>query len=930
METSNFFKEISDIDLLIDGQPTPEALIFIKNFSFNSSKLHYFFSKLNSPEWILPLLDIGAFKIIAEEDGFKSWPQGNYLIRMVKFAPKNTAKIFKTVNLDEIRDYKSSFLECSLSFESQDLMSFYYRYEKLAVYRSAYSFDPDIDKVSQIALRICKEGNIDASIQLFKKLLRLEVKTTTINYDEKDHKYKDVISHVDSWKYREILSNELKELIKLAPIETFNLLLGLLKSAIELGEKGKNSIDYSKIWVKDIKEASIRNSHHIENALIAAINQACDELVLLGKSVEVVYNLLQSQKWIVFKRISFNFLSKHAEGSSHIAIDVVLNIENFSNYHIEKEVINLFWSTYQYLPDALRKKTVSQILSGPPLDEIYDDPNKPSEDEKKYSQLRTSNWIFERLVGVEDYLTDFQKEEFQRIKDAVNTFRKLNPSPPKGGWIGPNSSYSKDQLLLIGIDDLVSIIERESKIKKSLWESSHEGLARELGEAVKVKPAIATEMLPSFRKLPPDFISSVFSGLAYSKKKYDENEVFSFFEFIRSYTQEKNPDRNLRMSFLRFLEILLQSKDPCVYSTNNKKIIIILIRQFLSYANTSTDEKNKDIYTEAINSVRGVALHCLLEYSLGCFHFRESKKNDWFFPYDVAELLRQLVDYKKEKSLIIRSVFGRYLPWIILMDKNWVIEVNDLLFPKDPKDKDFLVAVLETYFLYCPVYDDVFSTVKESVYMEAITILINDPDLFSNEAKNNFGQHLVIEILRGKVKIQDELIQDFFSKIDIHTRKSALNYIGRSLYSPKEKVSVKILKRAMDLFNSRLQDGTAKDDFNELAEFGWFFCVNELDSAWKLNFLDQLVSSNVTVDPAKYIFEEMFRLLDSNINKVMNVSYKYILTLNKQNLYFERSAILKILSRAQENEDIEVRQCKQLIANYMGEKGFFEFKDFAN
>jgi hypothetical protein len=63
----------------------------------------YFFSKVNSPEWLEPLTDAGLFRhppqaiVAGDTISFPFWPESRYLARMAAVAPDLVFRIIESV-----------------------------------------------------------------------------------------------------------------------------------------------------------------------------------------------------------------------------------------------------------------------------------------------------------------------------------------------------------------------------------------------------------------------------------------------------------------------------------------------------------------------------------------------------------------------------------------------------------------------------------------------------------------------------------------------------------------------------------------------------------------------------------------------------------------------------------------------------------------
>src|SRR5215208_100194 len=131
---------------------------------------------------------------------------------------------------------------------------------------------------------------------------------------------------------------------------------------------------------------------------------------------------------------------------------------------------------------------------------------------------------------------------------------------------------------------------------------------------------------------------------------------------------------------------------------------------------------NMDPLTLSINTNRGTAIHAVVEYALWCRRELESLSEDVSRGFELlpeaAEVLDRHLRPDMEASLAVRAVYGRWLPWLLLLDESWTIERLPLLFPHQ-QNEALADAVWDTYVAWCPPYDSVYRALEDQ-YQAAI------------------------------------------------------------------------------------------------------------------------------------------------------------------------------------------------------------------
>ncbi len=92
-----------------------------------------------------------------------------------------------------------------------------------------------------------------------------------------------------------------------------------------------------------------------------------------------------------------------------------------------------------------------------------------------------------------------------------------------------------------------------------------------------------------------------------------------------------------------------------------------------------------DPFTISINTVRGDAMHAVIQYALWVHRNLKAGYGDdvqWFevMP-EVRKVLESHLNTDSEPSLAIHSIYGHYFPWLVLLDKQWAASHVQDIFP---------------------------------------------------------------------------------------------------------------------------------------------------------------------------------------------------------------------------------------------------------
>ena len=124
---------------------------------------------------------------------------------------------------------------------------------------------------------------------------------------------------------------------------------------------------------------------------------------------------------------------------------------------------------------------------------------------------------------------------------------------------------------------------------------------------------------------------------------------------------------------------------------------------------------NMDPFTLSINTNRGTAMHAVIEYGLWVRRELEAAGEDVSVGLasmpEVREALDAHLDPHVDPSFAVHAVYGRWLPWLLLLDEVWVRDRRPALLPSEPLET-YRDVVWATYISWCSPYDSAFRTLR--------------------------------------------------------------------------------------------------------------------------------------------------------------------------------------------------------------------------
>src|SRR5207244_4207949 len=183
---------------------------------------------------------------------------------------------------------------------------------------------------------------------------------------------------------------------------------------------------------------------------------------------------------------------------------------------------------------------------------------------------------------------------------------------------------------------------------------------------------------------------------------------------------------------------------------------------------------NMDPATLSINTTRGEAIHAVVRYALWVRRHVEKTLNakdrlerGFAEMPEVLAVLEAHLDPSQDSSLAIRSVYGQWFPWLVLLDHNWAATAVSRIFPRNESLRDLLHAAWETYIIFCEPYNNVFDVLHDE-YKHAIERLGTSSAQRRHLAnpEDRLAEHIMILYWRGKLALDgpDGLLVRFYAK----------------------------------------------------------------------------------------------------------------------------------------------------------------------
>ncbi len=220
----------------------------------------------------------------------------------------------------------------------------------------------------------------------------------------------------------------------------------------------------------------------------------------------------------------------------------------------------------------------------------------------------------------------------------------------------------------------------------------------------------------------------------------------------------------------------------------------------------------------SVNTVRGEAMHAVMRYALWIRreiesgpNVRERLSRGFDEMPEVREVLEAHLDPATEPSAVVRSVYGRWFAFLLMLDNRWSTSFVTRIFPREPDGAGLRDAAWEAHVSFSNPYDHLL-TVIEDEYRRGVELIGRFQGRAENAVspENRLAEHLMVYYLRGKLALdRNGLVGRFFADAPDKLRYHALSFIGRSLKNQEGMLPRDVAMRIQALWDRRMQAVTA-------------------------------------------------------------------------------------------------------------------------
>lgn len=942
-----FFDGVTEIDkLLVVTNPTPEHLSILAKVIVQPQHRRYFFERCDSQNWLEPLRDMGAFNTPQEplrEGGyirFVGWPESQYLLKVVEHKAQVVFDIVKNLNSDN-QSVLDDFVSMALKSPADIAAKYVDLICKNKWIQNSYNLLLP-DKVAELMEKLAKEGRVKEALRLATVLLDTKVdKPVAVDDEEGSMRFirHDAKPYFDEWRFGEIIKEKTTELAKVDPKGLFAVLASKLRQALELEDRTDKSDDtyyeYSHIW-----RPNLRSSRHsrddAKDTLLDGVIRLIEENKDNDELLKDFVTILKSHPGALFRRIELLVYTLNPKPFSKEIEEILTNKKVIISYNLRREYLPLLNTQFGNLSSPAKDSVLKIIEEGPDF--------KKNENftQEEFERVK-SDWKGLYLKAIKDHLPAKEAINYQGIVKQYG-----EPTDHDGEmvmWDGGKSPISSEELSKLNAEDTLQYFVDYKTPDDPFGRHSTGGLGMIFAELVAQDPEKFVVVLGLFfeKKIRPIFFYHLIHGLKESLKKdkcfvWEEIVELLYRVVVKGETDVKPASdeqdwKSVRLAIADFLGEAL-GKDKCEVPISLQDKVWEIIANLAEDPDPTPEYEKRDgeggldPMTLAINTIRGEAMHAVVNFGLWTARNLPDKTVENKMTPAMLELLDKHLDYAHDPALAIRSVYGWRVLNFSYLNCSWLEENKHKIF--DKSSPEHLWAAWEGY-LANNVIKEVFTILKEQ-YRDFVPYLgtAEKRGFRAADVDQRFAQHAAI--VYTNEPDHDDFSEYFFKAAPPQQRSEAINFIGRVIlrqlesFDDKEKVK----GRLRNLWDARISQSKENIDVEEIREFGWWFKVSPFP---KNETLDRTIKTLQLIDgiidvPYEIAEELKFYALEFPVESitVLNLiaraereTYEY---LYKKEAYRE---VIKIVKSTNDEKAIEIANG---LINYFGSIGLIEeFRD---
>lgn len=638
-----------------------------------------------------------------------------------------------------------------------------------------------------------------------------------------EKEFTEYSSIMDKYWLYETLKEYKPEIAKLCDIKAAEIALNKMIAIIN---EDKNQ--FNNIWIPTIEDHPKKTFPDRYECQLVHFVRDMFELANPKEIREKIKELL-TKKHPIFKRIALHTINHHYKDLKDIFWD--LDLFPFYEPLLKHELYELLKKNCT----SFTMNEIKKILEWIENREYYirDEIKKDKDLIDKALAYRKKEWL-SALLETEDKDVKVAYKKDQKIYPEEIEYPGLDFGAERTLRSGAISPIDKNELLNKPNEEIAEYL-KEYKEERGWRNPSIGGLSNTFRSCVSENPEKFANNMKPFLKVQRVYQHALLWGLDEAwrlNKDFKWDNIFNFILKImksNNFWNEKYEEgSNYRNWIISQIADLIEDGTKDDKHTFNNQLLpkaenILLI---LSDRVKSHLPGMKDLVTSVLNSPKGRVFSAMINYSILCSQtFKKEQEDKWVEA--IKEDFNKRLNRKVEPSLEFSVSLGKYLAYMYYLDKNWVTNNINKIFPKD-NGIHWKAAFTGYLFYHNIINKDIYLLIrKNNHYIKAIQTEFGDDTII-----NRLVQHICVGYLKGLEKLDDDrsLISLLFKKPSVNQLSAIVNFFWMQKDNITDEVRIKvkpIWKVLFDILSQREESPEYQKIISNISK--WLSLIDEID-----------------------------------------------------------------------------------------------------
>jgi hypothetical protein len=919
-----------------------------------TENLDYFFDRLTSPEWITPLRERRFFsepprQYVDDQNYVRvpGWSASRYLARVAKASPDLVLEVIASIDTNNER-VQEDFVDAALAMPARQARRVA---KRLTVWLGErdhlYYLLPR--KTVDLVCRLAADDAVAEAIDLLSVLFAPQA-------DPRGHGWHARLgARFSDWEYDQLLRKVVQDALPHAPAEFLVALLQLLTAALtklRRDESGGPRDDASRIWRVRVADDSDRSSE-VEEALTSAVRDAA---VTVRKSQlladDEVVRLLAARPEELIRRITMYALSQPPEPDLEVVLLYVLNLDELTSAEPSPEFRELLTATSTRLSSTQLGMLVEAIERGPDVERYRERATRFGERPPTAEEVASyvAFWRIGRLRLLKEALTGDALASYQNLVAKHGEAEIPLSWEVHVSWEGSTSPLSVEELADKSDDELLTYL-HEWEPEQHLGGPSVEGLAQAVAEVAQRDPLRISRLAPQLRGLRPVYVQWLLHGVQEAIREgrsFDWSSLLDLLTWVAAQPREVVGGRGgdysdsdpgwvwARREVAALLEQGLNARGAYAMPLQDRRRVWTAIAAISEDPDPTPEHEeqygghNMDPVTLSLNTTRPKGLQAAVAYAVWLYHALtpvDQQPSAAFFARapEVPALVEAHLDPADDPSVAVRAVFGRSFANLLALDRGWAAAHAASIFPAE--DTALREAAWGSYVLYTPPYNNVLDVLRP-VYLRSAELAGSDDrrfDWMNAGPAAKLGEHLTTFYWRGVITLDDELLTTYWRNATSAARAHTVDFLGRSVHEATA-LTDDVQDRLVTFWTSARENTRPGEGAGELAGFVWWFASNGLPVEWRLQQMTALLQAGVQPKAEFLIADTLSSLAEQHPLAAAQILRLWLERGEPWTVDAHRGQIENVLRTAYQAENPDARRVVEETANWLGAKGFRQFR----